>query len=200
MLRSHTPDSADNHNPPNGAVAGILERGGTKGGREMQANTVAGIAASLITLVLNLVALPARAGTGPDGPFLCIVEQATGFSFDKQSKSWKQTNFAPVEKFVLKRVKNNTLEGVNKQIASSPRAAWGVWEFGFDAFGSAFCAADVDDHGFLWCRGVQSIFNVNLLSGRFLRTYTGFYASDPSRFPDDRADTPVIEIGKCTAL
>jgi hypothetical protein len=57
----------------------------------MQANTVAGIAASLITSVLNFVALPAGAGTGPDGPFLCIVEQASSaqrvFAIDTGFKS-----------------------------------------------------------------------------------------------------------------
>jgi hypothetical protein len=157
---------------------------------------------ALVSLVLTLpTSLPVGAGTGPDGPFLCIVEQATGFSFNKQSKSWKQTNFSAGEKYVLKRVKNDTVEGAaNLAINGGPHAAWGVWEFGESLFGTAFCGADVDDHGYLWCHGVESIVNFNLNSHRFLRTYTGTYVSDPSQFPDDHADSPVIEIGKCTAL
>jgi hypothetical protein len=87
-------------------------------------------------------------------------------------------------------------------VAGSTHAAWGVWEFGSNLFGEAFCAEDIDDNGYLWCHGsVDLIFNVNLRSGRFLRTYTGVYVSDPTVFPDEkRSDSPVIEIGKCTAL
>ena len=154
-------------------------------------------------LVLGVVlGVPAGAATTPEGPYLCIVEQATGFSFDKKTKSWKQTNFAPGEKYILKRVENKTLGDTDKGIAGSPRAEWGVWEFGFYLFGDAFCAADVDDNGYLWCHGsVDNVFNISLHSGRFLRTYTGLYAvDDPSAYSDEHADKPVIEIGKCTAL
>jgi hypothetical protein len=157
-------------------------------------------ASKITAFILILVAaFPVRAGTGPDGPFLCIVEQATGFSFDKQSKSWNRTTFAAGEKYVLKRVENGTLDGVNQTIHGGPHAAWGVWKFGESLFGTEFCDADVNN-SYLWCRGIESIFNVNLKSGRFLRTYAGAYVSDPSEFPDEHADTPVIEIGKCTAL
>jgi hypothetical protein len=158
---------------------------------------------ALVSLVLMLpTSLPAvAAGTAPDGPFLCIVEHATGFSFDKQSKLWRQTTFPAGEKYIVKRVKNNTVEGIgNLAVNGGPNAVWGVWEFGVDEFGTAFCEADVDDKGYLWCHGIQSIVNFNLRSHRFLRTYTGTYVSDPSEFPDEHADTPVIEIGKCTAL
>jgi hypothetical protein len=155
----------------------------------------------IIALVLMFGAvLPAAAGVGPDGPFLCVVEHATGFSFDKQSKSWKQTTFAAGEKYVLKRVKNSTLDGANQTINGGPHAVWGIWDFGFDAFGDAFCADDVSDEGFLFCHGVESIVNFNLNGHRFIRTYVGGFASDPSRFADEHADTPVMEIGKCTAL
>jgi hypothetical protein len=144
--------------------------------------------------------LPVRAAIQPTGPYLCIVDQATGFSFDKKSKLWKPTNFAAGQKYVLKRVPNGALDKYNAVIAGGDHAVWGVWEFGDETFAVAFCADDVISNGYLWCRGGSAVIvNFNLQSLRFQRTYTGFYASDLS-VPEEHADTPVIEIGKCTAI
>ena len=99
-------------------------------------------------------------------------------------------------------MKNKTLEDTDKATAGGPHAEWGVWEFGYYLAGEAFCVDDVDDNGYLWCHGSPlMIFNINLHSGRFLRTYAGFYAvDDTSVYAEEHADKPVIEIGKCTAL
>lgn len=144
--------------------------------------------------------LPVRAATRPTGPYLCIVDQATGFSFDRKAKQWKPTNFAAGNKYVLKRVPNGALDKVNAVMAGSDHAVWGVWEFGHETFAVAFCADDVISNGYLWCRGGSAVIaNFNLQSLRFQRTYTGFYASDLSE-PEDHADQPVIEIGKCASI
>jgi len=154
----------------------------------------------VIALVVGFIgALIANAASAPDGPFLCLVDRATGFAFDKQSKSWKQANFEAGEKYVLKRVKKSSLSETEQKTAGRPDPAWGVWEFGFP-YGEAWCSQDVDEYGALWCKGEIELFNVNLRSHRFVRAYTGLYAQDPSQFPDEHADAPVVEIGKCTEL
>ena len=118
---------------------------------------------ALTLSILGLTALPARGTSSPEGPYLCVVEHSTGFSYDKKSKAWVQTTFSPGQKYVLKRVKGGTLEGAaDKAIADGDHAVWGVWEFGFDLFGTAFCSNDVGDKGFLWCHGLESIMNFNL--------------------------------------
>jgi hypothetical protein len=134
-------------------------RRGARMSRYKRGHNVKLIAGLVLGVVLGV---PAGAATTPERPYLCIVEQATGFSFDKKTKSWKQTNFAPGEKYILKRVENKTLGDTDKGIAGSPRAEWGVGEFGFYLFGDAFCADDVDDNGYLWCHGsVDNIFNIS---------------------------------------
>ncbi len=95
---------------------------------------------------------------------------------------------------------NGALDKYNAVIAGSDHAVWGVWEFGDETFPVAFCAGDVISNGYLWCQGGRAVIvNFNLQSLRFQRTYIGSYVSDLS-VPEEHADTPVIEIGKCTAI
>jgi hypothetical protein len=82
------------------------------------------IAGIIVGLFAGL--LPAAAATPPTGPFLCILDQSTGFAFDAQSKSWRETNFRAGKKLILKRT-DKSLHEVVPGVRMPVTGVWAVW-------------------------------------------------------------------------
>jgi hypothetical protein len=118
--------------------------------------------------------------------YLCIADASTGFTFDKASKKWKQTNF---------RVNDN------KYIISSSKSessTYQIKKMGSD-FVFSFCTDDFNEYGYLYCGD----FKFNKDNGRFINTYTtGYFNVLPkvNEITDESGDTPYIEIGKCSSF
>lgn len=149
-------------------------------------------------LLLGLIAaLPAIADTPPTGPFLCITEQSTGFSFDAKTKSWQRTRFESGEKLILKRV-------TNKPGSHPIDGTWAVWHFGQDDFPWIACKDEFNAQGYLFCGpDGQSMFSFNATNHRFISAYlVGYIQGSGPAFLNlpEGSDTPFINIGTCAAL
>jgi len=119
--------------------------------------------------------------------YLCVAEHSTGFSYDKATKEWKNTNF-----------KTSTNYLVSK--ADGTKYAWQVTEIG-KTRPSFRCESDFDEYGYLSCSGIGGDLNFNKKNGRFLHSYLiGYYIVLPevNKLTDEGSDTPFIEIGKCS--
>jgi hypothetical protein len=155
-----------------------------------------------------LFGLTAEAATSPAGPFLCIVEQSTGFGFDTQTQSWRQTRFQPGQKLLLKRT-DAKLHEVMPGTRIAVSGIWAVWEFGDDHWPMFTCQTDFSEFGGLWCEGVTSNrFGFNLNNGRFITDYLfgyiqsgmpGYHGEDGKPLAEG-SNTPAVSIGKCSAL
>jgi hypothetical protein len=158
--------------------------------------------------VAGAVMSSAIAATPPAGPFLCIVEQSTGFSFKEPSKSWQTVIFQPGEKLILKRIDNKLYEpmpGTRMPISGT----WAVWKFGDDHWPLFVCKSEFSDVGVVWCDGsMGERFGFNASNNRFITDdlvgyiqpgLPGYIGVDGKQLPEG-SNTPDISIGKCSAL
>jgi hypothetical protein len=173
----------------------------------------------LITgLVLGAVlGVPAGAATTPAGPFLCIVERATGFTFDPTTKSWHEANFQTGQKYIVKRT-GGKLHEITPDTRWPDSGSWAVWNFGDDHYPAYTCQDDFSPYGVLWCGGTISegsvglnvngtSFAFNLNNHRFITDVLDGYiqAGMPGytvygKPLPEGSTTPSISIGTCTAL
>jgi hypothetical protein len=146
---------------------------------------------------------PALAVPPPAGPFLCIVEQATGFAFDAKARTWRPTIFGAGDKFIVKRIKNNSYEP-SPGITRALQGAWAIWEFGVDLAPHSVCAQDFNELGYLFCTGPLNSFNFNVSNHRFITTFSAGYIqgafNEPPVVNPEGSDTPYVSIGTCSAL
>jgi hypothetical protein len=128
-----------------------------------------------------MLVLSAPAAAQPTGQWLCISDQATGFTFE--SGKWRPTNFKAGDRYIIRRSK---LKGV----------AWEVQNFGSkDIWPVATCDEDFNSYKFLFCHGFYE-FKFNAASNRFLKAYLlGYYTNTR-----EGEDTPSIEIGTCSEI
>jgi hypothetical protein len=165
----------------------------------------------IAALFLGLVAaLPAGSVAPPTGPFLCIVEQATGFTFDGQTKSWRQTSFSAGEKLILKRT-DQTLHEAMPGVSIPVGGVWAVWHFGDERWPQYICKSDFSEVGVLWCESsgvLDGRFGLNIRNHRFITDSSygyiqagmpGYRGADYKPLPEG-SNTPSIEIGTCAAL
>lgn len=161
-----------------------------------------------LTATLGLIAaLPAARAAPPTGPFLCIVEQATGFAFDRQSKSWHAANFRAGHKLIVKR----TDRALSERVPMLEVGAWAVWDFGDDSEPEYQCGSEFSEVGVLWCEGTRvldALFGLNIRSHRFITDspygyiqagLPGYLGVDGKPLPEG-SNTPSIEIGTCASL
>ena len=117
--------------------------------------------------------------------YLCVVDKAVGFSYDKVTKEWNNTNFNANSKYLI-----------SEGDGSLKDAVWQITEVG-NSFPSIGCKRDFNDYGILLCSDLISDFRFNKRNGRFLHTYPiGYYNVLPGE--DEGTDTPSLEIGKCS--
>jgi len=163
----------------------------------------------LAVLIVGLSAvLPAAEAAPPAGPFLCIVDQTTGFAFSRQSKSWHSASFAAGQKLILKRT-DKSLHEAMPGVSIPVSGAWAVWDFGDDHWPHYTCQTDFSQFGVLWCESpVGERFSFNVSNHRFISDSLVGYVQvgmpgnvgvDGKQLPEG-SNTPYIAIGTCTAL
>ncbi len=135
-----------------------------------------------------LLASVANAATGDQVTrYLCVMEKATGFSYDKGG-SWQSTDFEVEEKYlVTPRPKNFADELIPSDVA------WLVTAVGKKR-PEYLCKDDFNKIGYLSCKGLFSEFKMSRATMRFQTYYGNGYVSD------EKADTPYVAIGKCSPL
>ena len=123
--------------------------------------------------------------------YLCIADMATGFVYE--NGRWQRTNFdVSGNKYILRQPKKSDPE----PLSDSP------WLWG--RFGQKYLLGicdETDEYGDMECSeggGAAELF-INLSSLRYQLYYQYGYVHSAD-FKDTRDDTPLIEIGKCSAL
>jgi hypothetical protein len=126
--------------------------------------------------------------------WLCIVENATGFSFDSRTKKWEPMHFnVDNRRYVVKKT-------------TDTKHPWEVRKFGpQSSLADAWCEEGFNEAGFLHCSGLGGKFVLNRHTGRFQAYFTGSYVSfNPKSsyeiFRSDGGDTPFIAIGNCSVI
>ena len=147
-------------------------------------------------LSLRLAVLAGLLATIPVGgqeeptAYLCIADEATGFSYNETRKAWVKTSFdVSSHKYIVKK---------------NPDASTGVWDvtnFG-DSVPFAQCDGLFTSPTVLDCGTRTPIFRLNLNNLRYLSGYLyGYFDSGTDTLPDTATSyTPLIEIGKCSPL
>jgi hypothetical protein len=145
-------------------------------------------------LILVAIALMSSSALSQDR-YLCVPELATGFSFNKQTKRWSQGSFKIEEKFIVRKA---TSEDATWNAQNAP---WVVMKLG-QKIPTAWCKAGFDGDNLL-CDGFE-VFKFNKSNLRFLSGYiAGYWADDLSgkyEMNAEGANTPMIQIGRCSAL
>jgi hypothetical protein len=125
--------------------------------------------------------------------YICVTDMATGFRFDQGSKTWQQARFNASSKYIVSRPKERSM------------FSWELREVGSqDTRG--FCKNDFNEVGNLFCDTMGGQFKFSKGTLRFIHTYAMGYWHDQNPLVENKyrskegADTPFIEIGKCSPL
>lgn len=146
--------------------------------------------------------------------WLCVLDKAAGFAYDKNLKEWKGTTLATKEiKYIVRRSKYNDMPpsefmAKNMNWLDNPhwnsQFPWAIAEFGQDV--GAACDNIFNNFGVLFCNnGIENNYILNKSNLQFEEIYAGWgyiYQGHLSELPykSDHPDTPHIAIGKCTPL
>jgi hypothetical protein len=140
-------------------------------------------------IYISLICLlsPAIASSNVDGPYLCLPEDATGFSFDKSE--WRTVSFnVSNERFLVKALE----EKDKKKSDTKSQFTHGIYPHG-NKYPAMKCRYSDATEAF-YCDGIgEAIFSTR--TGRFIRTYVAGYWSG-----DSVDDAPYIMKGKCSLL
>ena len=93
----------------------------------------------LITVLAVLPVSAAVPATDQSNSFLCIGEQSTGFGYDKEHHLWHATRFKAAEKYMIRRLTNDTYAESDGGMRMRLSSAWAVWRFGNDKYPLAEC-------------------------------------------------------------
>jgi hypothetical protein len=121
--------------------------------------------------------------------WVCVADQAAGFTFNRAANEWRSSVIPATEKFLVTR-------------SDRPNFKWAVKPVGADT-PVALCGADFSDQGYLVCEGFE-LFRFNRKNLRFVSVHLHGYFSDSvpgvkSEFPEGEV-TPKMAIGKCSQL
>lgn len=138
---------------------------------------------TIIIALATFILLPPLAFAGKQ--YLCVADKSTGFSYDKALKEWRPTTFEADSKYVISNPNDGHLAFVVRILGES----WAM----------AKCKHDFNDVGVLFCGGSAMDFRFNRANGRYIMFHTlGYYSVLPGNQED--ANTPYIEIGKCSSF
>jgi hypothetical protein len=150
-----------------------------------------------VVLSLNVPSLPAKADQ-----YLCVSDKVTGFHYDTISKSWRQSRFNPIVKYVIyppgkDAIKRKSAKYLLRVVGSSYPIAY---------CGDAVAMTGDDADGIIRCAdfSIELIFNKQ--NGRFSAAMQGYsYYADGTKIKgkmltDATADTPTLQIGSCFAF
>lgn len=138
----------------------------------------------LFALTFFIVMTPALA---KNNSYLCVPEDAVGFSFDKATKKWRHANFIAERKYLLSK-------------HSGEKRGWEVKVIG-DSFGTG-CERGFNEVGFIECNGLID-FTMNNRSLRYIIVHKyGYVVAEYSNHElfKEGSLTPYLEIGKCSPL
>jgi len=154
---------------------------------EIRNVTTGGIAASAALTLLAPLAITRPVSAEQ---YLCVPEQATGFSYNTTVKKWQITKLKTPQ-FVISPSK-------------TPDTAYDIRDVTSDGTppGGSFCPKDFNSSGMLFCNVAWGgEISVNKANGRFVRSFTGAYWNVDIPYlgvTDENTGTPMISIGKCT--
>ena len=125
--------------------------------------------------------------------YLCVADKTTGFLYDETTKEWVSYDFITKYKYII----SPNLEDKKLWLfGESQDFAFMVTEVGKD-LPLTLCKSGANDVGILFCWAPHVEFNINIKSGRYLKTHSyGYYNQDESN--DDNSSNPHMEIGKCS--
>ena len=131
--------------------------------------------------VLAVLWVLASASVYAEERYMCVPDQAAGFSFDQNSSRWKSVNLqAEKERYIIS---GETLTDSSLSIVSAGA--------NYDECRSDKGFSNTNE-AYFECIFGEFIFNKN--TGRFLRTYTAGYIDGL----DNNQNTPAILIGRCS--
>lgn len=121
--------------------------------------------------------------------YLCISNMATGFSFDKERRVWRDAAFRDGRRYLVVKSSENPKKWEIKTIGQ-PES-------------SASCDDGFSGAGLMMCKGAIE-FRMNRNSLRFIAAHLfGYWTADipsPSGEFEEGKFTPYLLIGKCSAL
>lgn len=143
--------------------------------------------AYLLTAIATLIATPSFAA---EQAFLCVADHATGFSYNESTKKWGPSIFSAQNKYLVSKI-------------SGGQDSWQVKYVGADS-ADATCKDGFNSGGTLVCDGFMQ-FRMNSKTRRFLSSHQLGYFSDGATKTSipifkEGANTPYMEIGKCSSL
>ena len=142
-------------------------------------------------LTALLLAMSNTAALAAEG-FVCTSEHSAGVTYSKTTRLWSGGALRATGKLLIARP---SLE------QSKAGLSWIVKDIQQNLAVLA-CTNDFNAKGYLQCKGFGEL-TFNRVNLRFLRTYTSGYVTDgieESRWGEEGANTPMVEIGKCTPL
>jgi hypothetical protein len=155
----------------------------------------------LITLMLSFA-------VNAEDSYLCVAENATGFQFDEDSRSWDAGNLgADGFEFLVKPIEMNS-----ERYRIGYRNV--VQDIGNNGAEVAFCKQGSDVYGSLNCGEPRDPyrFSIRKETMRFIATFNGAYLTSTreifvegakvrvEKVPDKGGDAPYLLIGSCSAL
>lgn len=173
----------------------------------------------LWSTILILLAGTISAQESKDGKsYLCVPDRSVGYAFNDSTKTWDHANFrVGDDKYIVRPITPDDTGYFGMPL----KDAYGVWKLGED-ISFVQCKEGVSEHNWLRCGGeFNTKFVLNSRTNRFMLTYEGSYMiatfetvrnKDGSYKTDENGDTivrdkedeggdtPVMEIGKCSAL
>jgi hypothetical protein len=153
----------------------------------------------MLSLAVSTAVLATAATAASAAGWLCVAEQATGFKFNAQTRSWQSAVFRTNAHYIIR--PPNGEEAKRLAETYKKEIKWVVVKVGSDF--ATMCEGDVNEYGFLNCESIGGpvAFNKNTL--RFQLYYgLGYVRTDEESAATTASDvdTPFIEIGKCAPL
>jgi len=141
---------------------------------------------AVILGVILIAVLPNSSALAKDDSYLCVAEDAVGFSFNKTSKKWERANFKAEDKYLVSK-------------SSEASKGWEVKKIGESS--ATPCEGGFDENGFLTCIELLD-FRMNNKSLRYMVIHRyGYVVKEYPRGKfEEGSITPYIEIGKCSPL
>lgn len=130
-----------------------------------------------------LMAFICNANAQSGAAYLCVADKATGFVYNQNTDKWDFSQFNVTD---------------SKYTLSQKNGNW-VWKkFGEKSY-PVECQGDFNQAGFLFCSFAEEV-SINIQTMRFMSVYKFGYVVPKHRLKEQGSDTPLIEIGRCSAI
>lgn len=162
----------------------------------------------LVSVLIVLLSTKAYAEKKDPDQFLCIADLATGFSFDKTTKTWESTNFrVDGQKYIVKKVseKNKQDAEIIKKLKGEKKLFWKVTEFGKESLvTNTYCEYYTPNDTIICDFGIFYKYKISIKNLRYIKISTWGYwdddLTDKNSFKKEGGNSPHLEIGKCSPL